>query len=309
MPNEKVIKERPVDARFKDWGKLGRWEIAGFKIVETEEGPRVDQLKKRRYMVVDRPWDVIYSHSYGRISPFFEALLGKKLMGTRCPKCGDTFCPPRAHCWRNECRLAETEWVEMPMKGTLHSYGIMGFSGEAFLDGLPFILAFVRPDGSNTMLSLRLMGIDPWDVECDMRVTIKFIDKPTGNMMDLYCVPDGMPKNPKSDKEKARIREKLQPVYEWVAQRKAAAAKAAAAKAPKAALKARAKPKAKPRPKARPKPRAKPKAKPKTRPKSKPKAKAKPKKRALRARRAPKRKAAAKRAGKAKGRKGRGRKR
>jgi len=255
VTNEKVVKERPVDPRFKDWGKLGRWEIAGFKVVEADEGPRVDKLKRRRYMVVDRPWDVIYSHSYGRISPFFEALLEKRLMGTRCPKCGDTFCPPRAHCWRNECKLTETEWVQMPMKGTLHSYGIMGFSGEAFLDGLPFILAFVRPDGSNTMLSLRLMGIDPWDAECDMRVDIKFVDKPTGNMMDLYCVPDGKPKNPKSETEKARIREKLKPVYEWVEQRRAERAKAAVTAAPKpkpAPVRAKKAPKPRKAPKRRP---------------------------------------------------------
>ncbi len=233
MVNEKVIKEKATDPRFKDWGRLGRWETAGWKLVEVDEGPRVDKLQRRRYMVVDRPWDVMYSHSYGRVSPFFLGLLEKKLMGTRCPTCGDTFCPPRAHCWRNSCHLQETEWVEMPLKGTLHSYAIMGFSGEAFLEDLPFILAYVRPDGCNTMIAARLTGIDPWDVECDTRVNIRFIDDPKGNPMDIYFVADGRPKRSKSEAEKARIREKLKPIYEWVAKRKEARAKAATAAAPK----------------------------------------------------------------------------
>ena len=253
MVNEKVIKEKPTDPRFKDWGRLGRWETAGWKLVEVEEGPRVDKLQKRRYMVVDRPWDVMYSHSYGRVSPFFLGLLEKKLMGTKCPKCGDVFCPPRAHCWRISCRLQETDWVEMPLKGTLHSYSIMGFSGEAFLDDLPFMLAYVRPDGCNTMIAARLTGIDPWDAECDMRVNIKFIKDPKGNPMDLYFVPDGKPKRSKSEAQKARIREKLKPIYDWVAKRKEARAKVAAAAAQRpATVKAKKAPKPRKAPKRRP---------------------------------------------------------
>jgi hypothetical protein len=234
VANEKVIKEKPTDPRFKDWGRLGRWETAGWRLVEADEGPRSDKLKRRQYMVVDRPWDVMYNHSYGRVSPFFLGLLEKKLMGTRCPKCGDTFCPPRAHCWRTECHIQETEWIEMPLKGTLHSYAIMGFAGEAFLDDLPFILAYVRPDGSNTMIAARMTGIAPEDVECDTRVRIKFVDEPKGNVMDIYFVPDGKPAHSKSEQEKARIREKFGPIVEWVAKRKAARAQPAPKAEPKA---------------------------------------------------------------------------
>ncbi len=221
MSEDRIIRQKETDPRFKDWGRLGKWEVAGWRVVERDEGPRVDKLQPRTYMVVDRPWDVIYSHSYGRVSPFFMGLLEKKLMGTRCPKCGDTFCPPRAHCWRHECRLQETEWIELPLEGTLHSYTIMGFAGEAFLDDLPFILAYVRPDGCNTMIAARLTGIEPEDVECDMRVRIKFIDEPKGQPMDIYFVAEGMPERQKSEAEKARIREKFQPIYEWVGRRKA----------------------------------------------------------------------------------------
>ena len=221
MGEDRIIKEKKPDPKWKDWGRLGKWEVAGWRIVERDEGQRSDQLTPRTYMVIDRPWDVMYTHSYGRVSQFFMGLLEKKLMGTKCPKCGDVFCPPRAHCWRFECKLTETEWIEMPMEGTLHSYAIMGFGGEAFLDQLPFILAYVRVDGANTMIAGRLAGIRPEDVECDTRVKIKFIDEPTGNPMDIYFEMDGEPEHSKPEEQKARIREKLKPIEEWVAERKA----------------------------------------------------------------------------------------
>ncbi len=220
MSEDRIIKEKKADPKWKDWGRLGKWEVAGWRIVERDEGQRSDQLAPRTYMVIDRPWDVMYTHSYGRVSQFFMGLLEKKLMGTKCPKCGDVFCPPRAHCWQNDCKLEETDWIEMPLVGTLHSYAIMAFGGEAFLDQLPFILAYVRVDGANTMIAGRLAGIRPEDVECDTRVKIKFIDEPTGNPMDIYFEMDGEPEHSKPEEQKARIREKLKPIEEWVAERK-----------------------------------------------------------------------------------------
>jgi uncharacterized OB-fold protein len=140
----------------------------------------------------------------------------KKLLGTKCPKCGDVFCPPRAHCWRNKCKLTQTEWIDMPMHGTLHCFTVLGFAGEAFLSDLPFILAYVRIDGANTMIAGRLIGMDPEDVECDMKVSIKFVEHPAGNPMDIYFVPEGPPLNRRSEDEKARLRKQLEPIRAWV---------------------------------------------------------------------------------------------
>ena len=220
MGEDKIIREKKADPKWKDWGRLGRWEVAGWRIVEREEGQRSDRREPRTYMVIDRPWDVMYAHSYGRVSPFFMGLLEKKLMGTKCPKCGDVFCPPRFHCWQHDCKLQETEWIELPLAGTLHSYTIMGFAGEAFLDDLPFVLAYVRVDGANTMIAGRLVGMRPEDVECDMRVKIKFVDEPKGQPMDFYFEPDGSPASSKPEEQKQRIREKLKPIEDWVAKRK-----------------------------------------------------------------------------------------
>jgi hypothetical protein len=161
----------------------------------------------------------MYEHSYGLVSKFFEGLLEKKLFGTKCPKCGDVFCPPRAHCWRNKCRLTETQWVEMPMRGTLHCFTVLGFAGEAFLADLPFLLTYVRVEGANTLIAGRLVGIEPEDVECDMKVDIKFVDQPSGNPMDIYFVPAGPPPGRRSAEEKARMRKQLEPIRVWVNER------------------------------------------------------------------------------------------
>lgn len=218
MP-EKVIEEKKPDPKWKEWGRKGKWDVVGYKIVEGRKGHRTDMLSPEEYMIVSRPWDVMYEHSYGLVSKFFRGLLEKKLYGTKCPKCGDVFCPPRAHCWRNECALEETEWIELPLRGTMHCFTILGFAGEAFLPDLPFILAYVRADGANTMIAGRLLGIEPEDVECDMRVEIRFIEHPKGNPMDIYFVPTEPPKGRRSEKDKDRIRKQLKPIRAWVSKK------------------------------------------------------------------------------------------
>lgn len=219
MQPDKVLEEKKPDEKWSEWGRLGRWNVVGYKIIEGNKGHRPDRLERARYMLVNRPWDVMYEHSYGLVSRFFEGLMEKRLLGTKCTKCGDVFCPPRAHCWRNKCRLAETEWVEMPMRGTLHCFTVLGFAGEAFLSDLPFILAYVRVEGANTLIAGRLVGMDPEDVECDMSVAIKFVEHPSGNPMDIYFVPAGPPLGRRSPEEKARIRKQLEPIREWVTER------------------------------------------------------------------------------------------
>ena len=216
MEPDKILKEKKPDTKWLEWGRLVKWNVVGYKIIEGNKGPRPDKLERTRYMLVNRPWDVMYEHSYGLVSKFFEGLMEKKLMGTKCPKCGDVFCPPRAHCWRNGCKLAETKWLEMPMQGTLHCFTVLGFAGEAFLSDLPFILAYVRVHGANTMIAGRFVGMDPEDVERDMNVNVNFVEHPTGTPMDIYFTPEGPPLNRRSAVAKERMRKQLEPIRAYV---------------------------------------------------------------------------------------------
>ena len=194
VPKEKrfgleVTKKKEMDPKWLEWGEVGRAEVVGYEIGTAEEGANIDKLQKKRFMEIWRPFDFIYHHSYGMVSPFFEGLLDKKLMGTRCPKCGDRFMPPRANCWRPSCKLQETEWVELPLRGTLHTFSIMYFAGTPFLRLLPAIIGYVRVEGCNMAMVIFVKEVDPTKLQCDMPVEIKFIDEPKGDPTDIYVVP------------------------------------------------------------------------------------------------------------------------
>ena len=221
MPDqEKILKEKLIPEKLKDWGKIGKMDIAGHKLIKGLTGSRLDQLGEGTYMIVNRPYDIMYRHSYGRVSSFFEGLLEKKFMGTKCPTCGDVFFPPRVHCWRPSCRLKETQWLELPKTGILHSFTILGFAATAFLPDLPFVLGYVRVDGANTLIASRILEVDPLDVHPDLKVKAKFVDAPKGTPMDFYFVPDQEPKvDFRTPEKRARLDKQLEVIRTWVKQR------------------------------------------------------------------------------------------
>jgi uncharacterized OB-fold protein len=214
------IEEVETKEEFKNWGSIGgRAGIVGHKIIKGPAGHRMDLLDEVEYMIIDKPYDIMYHHSYGLVSKFFMGLKEKKIYGTRCPKCGDTFCAPRAHCWRQECKLERTEWIELPKKGMLHSYTILGFAAESFLPKLPFILGYVRIDGCNTMLAMVIEDVEPTEIECDTPVRIKFVDEPKGTPMDMYAVPARKPKSRKTEAQKRRMKKQFDPIRKWTKKR------------------------------------------------------------------------------------------
>lgn len=221
MPNqEKILKKKEIPDNLKRWGKIGKMGIAGYKIVRGPTGSRLDQLGEGNYMIVDRPYDIMYHHSYGRVSQFFQGLLEKKFLGTKCSKCGDVFFPPRVHCWRPSCRLKETQWVELPKTGILHSFTILGFAATAFLPDLPFVLGYIRVDGANTLIASRILEIDPLDVHPDMKVKAKFVDKPKGTTLDFFFVPDQELKvDFRTLEQREKLDSQLEVIRTWVKQR------------------------------------------------------------------------------------------
>jgi uncharacterized OB-fold protein len=214
----KTLEQKPPAEQFAKWGGVGNLDVIGHTILEVDEGPRIDKLQRQRYMRVIRPYDILYDHSYGNVSKFFEGLLEKRIWGTHCPVCHDTFCPPRNHCWRNSCKLTKTEWVELKPRGMLHCYSVLCFASEAFLPQLPFILGYVRIDGCNTLMAMRVVTDKIEEVECDTPVELKFIDEPKGNVMDLYAVPiEG--RSRRTPEQKERLKQQLEPTKAWVKKR------------------------------------------------------------------------------------------
>jgi hypothetical protein len=163
-------------------------------------------------------YDQLYTIRHGQNSKFFIGLLDGKLWGTRCPKCGDTWVPVRTHCWNLDCNLEKTEWVEMPLTAKIHTWTIAGWSGRSSLKRLPIVLVYAVIGNSKVAIANELHGIDPWDVEFGMPLKIIFKPKEErhGIVTDFHFEPtDDWEPTPITE-EKERIKQLVEPVYQWV---------------------------------------------------------------------------------------------
>jgi len=171
----------------------GLWNIKGHKIVKGPwGGGTVEEAKKRpprEFMVIDRASFAFYSHSYGLVSPFFRGLLEGKIKGTKCPKCGTVYCPPRAHCWNPVCKVAETDWLDLPPTGTVHTFTCQCLAAAPFEHMLPLSMGWVQIDGADTNLAT-LLHIRPRDLFIGMKVKMEFVPKEErrGDLMDMCAV-------------------------------------------------------------------------------------------------------------------------
>jgi len=136
---------------------------------------------------VGRPYQIEYIHSYGEVSDFFLGLKDKKLLATRCTKCGKAWLPPRRDC--GACG-AKTEWFEAPQHGKVHTFSILHFAAEAFLDQVPFVLAYIELKGIDTVFLSRVVGCPPEDVYIGMPVRARFRRLVDWTPNDVVFVPE-----------------------------------------------------------------------------------------------------------------------
>jgi len=208
---KKKFAEAPVFTEKKDYRPDGVKEtglaFVGHEI--SEDGTAMNQFLH---------YDQLYIIRHGKNSRFFKGLLDGKIWGTRCPKCGDTWVPVRTHCWNLDCDLQETEWIEMSMTAKVHTWTIAGWSGRSSLKRLPIILVYAVIGESKVAIANELHGIDPWDVEFGMPLKIVFKpkDERVGAVTDFHFEPDESWKPSPMNEEKKRIKELVDPVYEWV---------------------------------------------------------------------------------------------
>jgi len=163
-------------------------------------------------------YDQLYTIRHGWNSKFFIGLLDGKIMGTRCPICGDSWVPVRTHCLNLDCNLQKTEWVEMPLTAKVHTWTVAGWSGRSSLKRLPIILVYAIIGNSKVAIANELHGLNPWDVEFDMPLKIVFNpkEKRIGAVTDFHFEPADSWKPSPMNTEKYRIKKLVEPVYEWV---------------------------------------------------------------------------------------------
>lgn len=155
------------------------------KMEETQKGTEVYSFDP---LVVKSHYEIDYIHSYAQDSLFFTSLAKKKLMGSKCKKCGYVYATPRSHCMM--CG-AETEWYELPKEGRIHSFTTCYFGSEEFLKETPFHLVLVEFDGVNSLFMARLIGADAEDLYVGMPIRAKFRRNLKISPTDVYFVPTG----------------------------------------------------------------------------------------------------------------------
>ena len=165
---------------------------------ESQEGTEVynvpfpkdlSQLKEMSPIVLKFPYNIDYIHSYGQDSPWFAGLSNKKLLGTKCPKCSYTMATPKLAC--PMCGT-ETDWIELPQVGKIHSFTVCHFGAEKFLPECPFVLALIEWPKVDTLLLTRLLGVDPMKASLDwvgMKVKAKFLRLSKFSPTDVYFIP------------------------------------------------------------------------------------------------------------------------
>jgi len=120
---------------------------------------------------------------------FYDAFENKKIIGNKCPKCGDVFVPPRKICGKCNIMIPfDQNWVDLPDTGTLKNYTITYYKINDRATRKvkkPQIIGMVQIDGSNTAIIYRLLDIEPEEVKIEMKVKVVWGDKTKGDPSDI----------------------------------------------------------------------------------------------------------------------------
>jgi len=133
-----------------------------------------------------------YKYTMGGQSKFFiELKNNKKLLGTKCKKCGKVWMPPRINC--SEC-YEDTDWIELPHSGTIQVSTIVWYGAAEFIQNVPYGCAFIKLDEADTSLFQGVFSenLVPSKIRKGQRVKAVFKKREDreGRMTDFFFVPE-----------------------------------------------------------------------------------------------------------------------
>jgi uncharacterized protein len=101
-------------------------------------------------------------------SAYLRGLAEGRLLGQRCPACGQVYIPSRGTCPADGVPT-DTE-VELPDSGTITTFSVVnvGYPGQQVTP--PYVAAAVLLDGADIAFQHLILGCDPADVHMGMRV-------------------------------------------------------------------------------------------------------------------------------------------
>jgi uncharacterized OB-fold protein len=105
------------------------------------------------------------------IQNFYNYCSERKLMGTKCTKCGAIMCPPRAIC--NKCLGPKFEWVEFKGRGKLLTYTIIHFPPTQFQALAPYAVGIVKLE-EGPQLSGMIKNVKVEEIQIGMPLQVDY---------------------------------------------------------------------------------------------------------------------------------------
>lgn len=147
---------------------------------------------------VEIPLTLHYRYTPGQAaSGFLRHIPEARLAGRRCPRCQKVYVPPRGAC--SMCGELFAEEVEVADTGVVTTFCVVNINFANRVIDLPYVVAEVRFDGSDTTTQLLLQGCPPEEVRIGMRVRAvwKPPEERTPNLASISHVePTGEPDAP-----------------------------------------------------------------------------------------------------------------
>lgn len=105
-----------------------------------------------------------YRWSTGPVAArFLEGLKHKKILGTRCFRCGRTLVPARSFCPR--CFVDTSDWVELADRGRLRTYTIVNYTFEGQPMPPPYMIGIIELEGADVGFTHFVGGLDLSDFD------------------------------------------------------------------------------------------------------------------------------------------------
>ncbi|MHA1580816.1 MAG: Zn-ribbon domain-containing OB-fold protein [Candidatus Freyarchaeota archaeon] len=116
------------------------------------------------------------------VKSFYDFLKERKIMGTKCKKCGEIYLPPRPLC--PKCVDSELEWVELEGRGKLAAFTSISVAPTHMLEAghtrdNPYVFGLIELDSGPTVSAL-ILGVDakkPENIEIGTRMTVEFVER------------------------------------------------------------------------------------------------------------------------------------
>lgn len=87
----------------------------------------------------------------GRLKKFYEGIAKGVLYGTRCPKCGVKYFPPRPECSR--CSSGDVVWIEVSNEGRLLAHTVVNVKPESYQQYEDYTVGLAEMDNGFKVLA------------------------------------------------------------------------------------------------------------------------------------------------------------